>query len=52
MSWLYIKPSPFTYRVHFTGVGYYYTDETGSQLSKQYATIESLHKYGKVMIWD
>ncbi len=52
MSWITIKPLPSTYRVHFNGVGYYYTDESGQQLSRVYKTVDALHRYGTVLIWD
>lgn len=34
--------------IHWNGCGYYYTKESGQQISKQYSTIWRLRKYGKL----
>lgn len=32
--------------IHFNGVGYCYTTESGVQLTKYYSTVNKLRKYG------
>lgn len=34
--------------IHYNGVGYYYTTESGVQLSKCYSTVGRLRRYGKL----
>jgi hypothetical protein len=33
------------YKIHYNGVGYYYTTTAGVQVSKQYSSIARLYKY-------
>lgn len=35
-------------RIHFNGVGFYYTNENGQQLCKMYRTLWRLKKYAKL----
>lgn len=35
-------------RIHFNGVGYYYTTESGVQVSRQYSTVARLKRYGGI----
>lgn len=36
-------------RIHFNGVGYYYTTEAGIQISKQYLTTARLMRYAGIV---
>lgn len=38
-------PAPL---VHWTGCGYYYTNEQGKQLCKMYRTLGRLYRYGRI----